>query len=184
MRRISIKDLSDEDVVRKVIANDKELYRELVTRYEGKLVRYATFLTNDEHKASDIVQNTFIKAFINLKGFDCNKKFSSWIYRIAHNEAINCIRKDKNEVRLEIDYDAGVDMYENTAKNELIKNVKECVNDLPEDYREVLVLYYMDDKSYEEISDILRIPMGTVGTRISRGKMYLAKICKKQGIKK
>ena len=86
---------TDEELVEIVRSEDKELYSELVYRYEDKLVRYANYLIGDEHKAADAVQEAFIKAFINIKSFDLKKKFSSWIYRIVHNESINLVKKDK-----------------------------------------------------------------------------------------
>ena len=72
-----------------VRTKDQELYGEVVRRYQDKLLRYADYLMQNESRAADVTQNAFIKAFINLNSFDTGKKFSSWIYRITHNEAIN-----------------------------------------------------------------------------------------------
>lgn len=173
--------MTDEELVIKIRNNDKELYAEVVERYQSKLTRYAAYLLHDEDVASDVVQNTFIKAYINLNGFDTKKKFSSWIYRILHNEAMNILKKNKKEVNLNEEFEISDDtnIEEEFNKKETTDMVNACIKSLPVRYSEVLILYFLEDKSYEEISDILRIPMGTVAVRISRGKGLMKKICKK-----
>ena len=163
---------------------DQEFYAELVRRYEGKLLRYGIYLIGDRHGAADVVQEAFIKAFVNLKGFNARRKFSSWIYRIVHNEAINYIKKNKKTVSLESkkglveNLSNNEDIEADFEKKEVRKKVRKCLEDLPIKYRESLVLHFLQDRSYEEISDILRMPMGTIGTRISRGKKMLKRIIK------
>jgi len=161
--------ISDEMLVEKIRSKDKNLYTHIVERYEAKLMKYAFYLINDQHKAADVVQESFIKAYINLNSFNTKKKFSSWIYRIVHNESINMIKKYKKEISLdEID-----------AK-EIIAKAQNCLSQMPIIYSEPLALYYLEEKSYEEISDILRIPMGTVATRINRAKIIMKLICQKK----
>ena len=182
--------MTDEEIVEVVINSDRERYSELVARYEGKLHRYARYILGNEADAKDIVQETFIKAFVNLKSFNTAKKFSSWIYRIAHNEAINRLKKNKKMV-LSLDLDffdsllSGVsssvggdpnDPLEEYEKDELKREVGNGLSKLSLKYREVITLYYLQDKSYEEISDILRVPLGTVGTRMNRGKKLLKEL--------
>jgi|SRR3989339_615596 len=171
--------MSDEELITKIRTEDKELYAEIVRRYEVKLLRYANYLINNKDKASDIVQESFIKAFINLNGFNVKKKFSSWIYRIVHNEAVNSIKKNKKEVPLieAVDLSGGKGIEEDLEKKEIIKKAHKCLGQIPVIYSEPLILYYFDERSYEEISDILRIPMGTVAVRINRAKIYMKKIC-------
>ena len=176
--------VSDEYLVEVVRSEDKQKYALLVRRYQDKLVRYVTMLVGNEDWAYDAVQNTFIKAYQNLHGFNTKKKFSSWIYRIAHNEAINIAKKHKKEVFLDDKvWERQFQDKDNLEAELIIKEnktqVNQCLSDLPFKYREPLILYFIDERSYEEISDILRLPMGTVATRINRGKKYLAKICLK-----
>ena len=83
--------LTDEEIVEKVRSNDRDLYAVIIERYKNKLLRYATNLIHDEDRASHIVQDSLVKAYINLNGFNTKKKFSSWIYRIVHNESMNVI---------------------------------------------------------------------------------------------
>ena len=85
--------LTDEEIVEKVQSEDQEFYNYLMERYQSRLLRYANNLVKDEHRAKDIVQEAFTRAFINLNGFNPRKKFSSWIYRIVHTEALNILKK-------------------------------------------------------------------------------------------
>jgi RNA polymerase sigma-70 factor (ECF subfamily) len=172
---------TDEEVVSHIQSKDQEVYFVIVERYQAKLMRYVNSIVHDEAKASDIVQETFIKAFVNLRGFDNKKKFSNWIYRIAHNEAINAIKKNRKEVPFEEDFDIQSDenITDNFEKKEIASKVEKCISKMPLIYSEPLVLYGVEEKSYEEISDILRIPMGTVATRISRAKILMKNICQK-----
>ncbi|MFC1710166.1 RNA polymerase sigma factor [Patescibacteria group bacterium] len=180
-----LKNLSDEDLVLYVCDKEKEAYRLVVERYQGKLLRYVGSLVGDEEKADDIVQETFIKAYVNLRSFNTKRKFSSWIYRIAHNEAINYLKKYRKETKLsdkQAEKLIGTsNVEEELERKEAVKMLRKCIKKLPLMYRSVLVLYYLEDYSYEEIGDILRIPTGTVGTRLGRGKRMLTKECSKLG---
>jgi len=173
--------MTDEELVKIIRTSDQEQYSVIVKKYQDKLFRYANNIVNDESRATDIVQQTFIKAFINLNGFDTKKSFSSWIYRIVHNEAMNLIKKYKKEVSLLPDFDipSNDNVEDEYNKEETATEVKKCLKEIPLSYSEPLSLYYLEDKSYEEISDILRLPVSTVGTRINRAKTQLKKICKK-----
>ena len=172
---------SDEDIVKIVRRKDKEAYSEIIKRYGEKLLRYADYLINDSDMAGDIVQESFIKAYVNLNGFDTKKKFSSWIYRIVHNEAMNAVKKQKKSVPMyeDFDIDSGVDLEDEIIVKEMKDKTHNCLSQMPVIYREPLSLFYLEEKSYEEIGDILRIPAGTVGTRINRAKILMKKICQK-----
>lgn len=176
-----ISKLTDEKIIKLTIQKDKELYAHLIRRYQDKLLRYAGYLVEDDHRAADIVQESFIKAYINLNGFDTKKKFSSWIYRIVHNEAMNSISKQKKHIPLyeDINFNSGIDLEEDLIRKELKIRTNSCLQQMQKIYSEPLALYFLEGKSYEEISDILRIPIGTVGTRINRAKVVMQKICQK-----
>jgi RNA polymerase sigma-70 factor (ECF subfamily) len=174
-----ISKFSDEELAVYVRQHDQEEYRELVKRYQSKLLSYAKYLVKDNDLALDIVQEAFIKAFINLNSFDENKKFSSWIYRILHNEAINSINSRKKIISVNVDemlaevVDIKVDVEKEAEKEEIKKIMHKCLDELSTEYKEPLILYYFEERQYEEISDILRLPLGTVCTRIQRGKKAL-----------
>lgn len=171
--------VTDEALVDDVRTRDKNLYAEVVKRYQDKLLRYTTYLLHDKDRAEDIVQETLIKAYINLNSFNSKKKFSSWIYRIAHNEAMNMLHKNQKELRIgdDTDFDSGISIEDDFSKKELLDQIHSCIDKMPTPYGEPLVLFYFEEKSYEEISDILRIPIGTVGARINRAKALMKKIC-------
>lgn len=174
-----ISTVPDGDVVTLVRTKDKELYAEIIKRYQAKLMRYATYLMGDEHAGADVVQVGFMKAYINLNGFDTKKKFSSWIYRIVHNEAMNILAKRKKQISIHQDaeYQSDVDLEDTVIKAELLSRTHYCLSQMPLIYKEPLSLHYLEDKSYDEMSDILRIPIGTVGTRINRAKAIMKKLC-------
>ena len=183
----NLNNLSDEKLVEKVRTKNHQLYGEIVKRYQQKLYRYLRYLTNQPDEAEDLVQNVFIKAYRNLFGFDTKRKFSSWIYRIAHNEGVNHLKKMQKLKKVFFqDHNVLFSPVNNSPEDELIrqeiqKKMKECLDELKSKYREPLILYYFEDKSYQEISDVLKIPVGTVGTFISRGKLILKAICQKKG---
>ncbi|MBN2093771.1 MAG: sigma-70 family RNA polymerase sigma factor [Candidatus Zambryskibacteria bacterium] len=174
--------LSDEEIVKKIISGDQELFSKIIEKYQSKLLRYANNLIKDNNKAVDIVQESFIKAFINLQSFDLKKKFSNWMYRIAHNETMNVFKKYKKEISLPEDFDfkSEENIEEEFDKRKIIEKINQYLLEIPLLYSEPLTLFYIEDKSYEEISDILHIPMGTVATRISRAKILMRKLCQKK----
>ena len=175
------KELTDEEIIEKVRTSNQDLYAVIIDKYQKKLVRYVNNLIKNEDKSIDVVQESFIKAYINLNSFNIEKKFSSWIYRIAHNQAINLAKKYQKETPLLEDWDfkSDDDIEKDFEEKETIEKVEKCLKNIPLLYSEPLSLYYIDEKSYEEISDILRIPMGTVATRINRAKKIMKNICQK-----
>lgn len=175
---MNIKELSDETLVGEIVNRDKELYVEVMKRYEVKLSHYLRKFISNSDEIEDVLQVVFIKAYKNLNGFDPKRKFSSWIYRITHNEAINHLRKYKNtKVCLDdIEYkilDENINIGEDIDRLMLRGEIESIISVLDMKYKEPLFLFYFEDRSYEEISDILRMPKSTVGTLISRGKKLI-----------
>ncbi len=171
-------ELSDEQIIEKVLKDDKDIYIEIIKRYEKKLSHYLRKFICDQDEIEDVLQVVFIKTYKNLYGFDQTKKFSSWIYRIAHNEAVNHLKKKRStKICLDdIEYklvDDKVNLNEGIDKNFLKKDIEKIMSSLNIKYREPLLLFFFEEKSYEEISDILRIPKNTVGTLILRGKRQI-----------
>ncbi|GMX58494.1 MAG: RNA polymerase sigma factor [Candidatus Microsyncoccus archaeolyticus] len=170
-------DLSDEQIVEKVL-KDNNIYIEIIRRYEKKLSHYLHKFISDQDEIEDVLQVVFIKAYKNLYGFDQSRKFSSWIYRIAHNEAVNYLKK-KRSVKIcldDIEYklvDDKVDLNSDIDNDFLKEDVEKVISGLKLKYKEPLVLFFFEGKSYEEISDILRVPKNTVGTLILRGKKMI-----------
>ena len=179
---------ADAELV-KLALRDKEYFIHLMDRYEAKLLRYIRRLTGLKNEyAEDILQEVFIKIYKNLNNFNTDLKFSSWAYRITHNETINHIKKIKGKETISLENDDGdkvslidilmddTDVKENVAQNEQNLKVREILFKLPTKYRDVLVLKYLEDKDYSEISDILKKPMGTVATLVNRAKAKFKKL--------
>jgi RNA polymerase sigma-70 factor (ECF subfamily) len=178
------KDLSDSDLVKIIIKKNPESYREIVRRYQRKLFVYLYHLTGSKEETEDILQNVFVKVYNNLKKFNTQKKFSSWIYRIAHNEAVNYLKKrsqkrfvswedvmmSKEKMEISSHERSPLDHW---IKKELKKEMEAALDKLPSKYKEVLILRYFTEKSYEEMSEILKRPVNTVGTLINRAKKKL-----------
>jgi len=181
--------LADSQIIRLILDGDKDMYAHIVERYENKLLRYATYLLKDYDVASDAVQETFIKAYINLRNYNLNKRFSPWVYRILHNEAMNIIKRNKKTTTInsvnEINDDFMIKFSADKSIDRKIlhKNVHECLRKIDIKYQEVLALTYFENLKYDEISDVLHIPTSTVGVRIKRGKEMLKRICEDSGVK-
>ena len=168
---------TDLDIVRSVKQGNAEAFGELMERYEGKLTRYLGRFLQDEDAVTDVLQDVLIKAYVNIQGFDEKYTFSSWIYRIAHNEAVNTIKKRRStpfswfEPEALIPYFAYHDKIEEAIDHEAVKKeIEKVLAKLSEAHREVLILYFYEDLSYKEIALILKIPMSSVGVRINRAK--------------
>ncbi len=170
-------EITDEQIVKQVISGDVDAYGVLINRFETKILRYIKRFVFDGGDAEDVLQHVFIKAYQNIKGFNFNYKFSPWIYRIAHNESVNYIRSIQKRPIFGIDWDIllPIDMEKQAMgcdidKENLEKWLADNLNIIKDKYREVLVLYYFDQMTYKDISDILKIPIATVGVRIKRAK--------------
>lgn len=178
---------TDEEIVARVTGGDVDAYAELMQRYEHKLIRYVTYLIHDATAAVDIVQETFIKAYQNLHGFNTKLKFSSWIYRIAHNEAMNAVKKDRHinhqldvENIREASYESGV--AQDIDRKILQADVQACIDQLESKYRDIVILQYYEHMKYREIADVLHMPVSTVGVRAARGRTQLRHVCEQKGV--
>ncbi len=172
--------LSDEEVALLIQKGDKEKFSLLVKRYEDKLFRYGRRFLSSRENIEDIVQDVFVSTFQNINNFDSSLRFSSWIYRIAHNAFVNSLKKNSKSPIIYIDFDTLIShpVYEEPKdfekeQKEMKEMVDKGLEKLSSKYKEVIILHYLEEMSYKEISDILRIPMGTVGIRIKRAKESL-----------
>jgi RNA polymerase sigma-70 factor (ECF subfamily) len=175
-------DLTDEQIAEAVQAGDRERFSILVERYQDRLLRYGRRILFNQSDLEDIVQEIFIKAYKNLQSFDAARKFSAWIYRIAHNEFIN---HGKWKSRQLVDYfDLEILLPHRPSEDgpardvdrgEMRELLEHSLEGLDVKYREPLLLYYFEEMDYKEIADVLRIPVNTVGIRILRGKAQLKK---------
>ena len=170
----------DEDIVRKVREGAPEAFGELMQRYEPKLRRYGRQFLSDADAIDDVVQESFIKAYTNMKSFDLQQRFSPWMYRIAHNTFVNALRSKSRSKIFSTDLDTLIPQAVTEGETEREwdeRDVRAAIDQglakLPLKSREVLVLYYLEGLSYQEIADVLACPVGTVGVRLSRARTLL-----------
>jgi len=181
------KDIADDDIVEMVI-KDPNSYKYIIERYEKKLLGYIRrILFVSKEDAEDILQDVFIKAYKNINSYDSKYSFSSWIYRIAHNESVSFLRKKKKIIecnqddeifdRISSDEDIEDDFLKDLKKRE----VRKLLTKLNPKYREVLVLRYFEDMEYNQISDILHTSVGNVSSLIGRGKKEFKMLVERYG---
>lgn len=181
------KSFSDEELV-KMVLKDLNSYQYIIDRYETKLLRYIQrIIYVSIEDAEDILQEVFIKAYRNINGYNSKYSFSSWIYRIAHNEAVSFLKKKKRVVEGSGDIEvfekisSGEDIEDDFVSELKHKEVRDLMSKLDPKYREVLVLRYFEDMEYNEISDILHTSVGNVSSLINRGKKQFKILVERYG---
>jgi RNA polymerase sigma-70 factor (ECF subfamily) len=181
---MNLTELRDEEIVVLVQNGNKDAYAEILNRFEPKIKRYAFRFFKDKEEITDMVQDVFIKAYVNLQSFDPAMRFNPWIYRIAHNEFVNRIAWKSIRKFVPIDSDeliplaisAPEDVMRDALQSDEKRIMEKYLSELDDKYKTPIILFYYDDLSYEEISDVLQIPPNTVGVRIKRGKDKLKQI--------
>lgn len=174
--------VTDEQIVREAL-HKKEAFAELVHRYQEKLGRYVRRLgVFRDEDVEDVLQNVFLKVYRNIQEFDQSLRFSSWIYRIAHNETMSFFRArqirpegyviDESEEKLE-ELQSGLNVEHDVDRRLNAERLRAALSKLDQKYRDILVLRYFEEREYAEISDILKLPVGTVATQINRAKKRL-----------
>lgn len=179
-----LENLSDAQLVEKTLQNP-DSYALIIDRYEEPILRYIGRMTSASHEEiEEMAQVVFIKAYRSLNGFDIRLKFSSWLYRIAHNICVDYLRKNskRNHMSLDAEDEYSQALIEKIASSENLSLhlsqdvqkqwVRDIIRMLPEKYKTVILLFFVEDKSYEEISDILQIPVSTVWTLLNRAKKH------------
>ena len=171
---------SSDEVLVNLILGNQDYFAELIKRYQVRLFNYIIRISGlRTEDAEDVLQDIFLKIYLNLNDFDKNQKFSSWAYAIAHNQIISQFRK--RQARPE---GHAVNLEDNAAKNlmidfDLLKDLdlrrsKELINkvldNLDRKYREIIILKFLTEQSYQEISDIIKKPLGTVASLMNKAK--------------
>ena len=168
-------------------SGDRRAFSELVNLYKDKMFHLGYRMLGQSHEAEDIVQETFLRVYSNLDRYDETQKFSTWIYRIATNLCIDRLRKRKPSYSLdaEVSDSEGADWYalmpsdQVTPESEYLLSetqlhIRQTIDTLPEKYKTVIILRYLQDMSLKEISEVLEMPMTTVKTRVHRGREFFA----------
>jgi RNA polymerase sigma-70 factor (ECF subfamily) len=178
--------LRDEELVSFIIKGKTELFSVIIDRYQSKVFSTVFHYTRDQEEARDLTQEIFIKLYNNLQSYKSKASFSTWLYRIAVNRCIDWTRKKRLQTVSTIcdNSDDEIDIYDTIAdraggpEEDFIKQenrayIRKVVEELPEIYKTVIILYYFEDFSPQEISDMIDIPKRTIETRLYRGKNLL-----------
>ena len=175
-------------LVKEVKKGDTEAFSELVELFKDKVYQVAYRMVGHPQEAQDVAQEAFLRAYTNLDKYDMNRKFSTWLFRIATNVAIDRLRKKKPDFYLEdkvkgtegLTYESQLAADQELPEDQVVtlemqEWIQSEINQLPLQYRSAIILKYMEDLSLKEISEILDMPVSTVKTRIHRGREALRK---------
>ena len=181
---------TDEVLAGRLQNGDTEALGILIERYEQKLLRYGRKFLSTHEDIEDSVQNVFIRAYQNIRSFNTSQRFSPWIYRIAHNTFVNELRRNSRANVSFVDFDTFLahPVTEDTAAKEYEQEeirlmANQGMEKISSQYREIIILYYLEEMSYKDIADVLQIPTGTVGIRLKRAKEALKKVYKEMNLK-
>jgi len=177
-----LEELPDEELARLVQGKNEAAFGVLLSRYQPKLLRYGSRFLSDTDPIEDVVQEVCIKTYQNIQSFDPTRPFSPWIYRIAHNMFANALRAKSRLPFITVDLDLfsahnayEIDPAGDEEREQMRVVVENGLGKLSPLYREVLVLYYIEQLSYQEIAEVLHVPLGTVGIRLRRAREAIKK---------
>lgn len=177
--------LDDRALVARVLEGDRDRFTELVKRYEKRVVNYVYRITHRYEEAHDLTQEIFVKVFVALDRYDPKYQFSTWLFRIAQNSAIDALRKksiaevpiakqSNDEDTKDREFaDTGVSPYRALKNKQLAAAIDLAVVELPPDYRELIQLRHFAELSYEEIASMKKLPLGTVKNKLFRARNML-----------
>lgn len=184
--------MSDDDrrLIAECLGGRQDAFGELVSRYQSRLYNAAVRLLDHSEDAADVVQEAFLNAYQALHSFKGESEFFTWLYRIAFNTAISLKRKKRASVSLDAGGpDAGVEPDDPSdyvkpgaalERTEEESQLQEALNRLSHEHREVLVLKDIEGMKYEEIADILGVPVGTVRSRLHRARLELRELLREE----
>lgn len=181
-------DPEDVELVRQALAGSQQAYTLIVNRYQRPVFSLIRRMVGESAVAEDVAQDVFIKAFRALESFDQRKKFSSWLFKIAHNSAIDRLRRRQIDmVALETTDSEQPDLVAVIAdgssespatrveRRDLAAAIEAAIRSLRPEYREVVVLRFQEGLAYEEIAEVVGLPLGTVKTHIFRARKAMVR---------
>jgi len=185
--------VSDADLVTSAIGGGESSFEELVRRYQRPIVSYVYRMLNDYDSSLDVTQEVFIKVYNSLDRYSCDYKFSTWLYRIAHNAAIDHMRRNSiNAQSLETDNGDGAYQLQIESPNptpeqdrersEWRTEIEMVVRQLPAAYRHLILLRHSRDMSYDDIAEVTGLPLGTVKNRLFRAREMMRGLLIERGI--
>jgi RNA polymerase sigma-70 factor (ECF subfamily) len=172
---------SEEVLIHDALHGNSQAYGQLVERYQDRLFNAMVQIVGSHDEAEDVVQDSFVQAYIKLDTFQGNSRFFTWLYRIAFNNALSRQRRKRNDLSIEQSReitgsdpeDHGEAPDEHLLREERVTLVQTALSKLTAQHRAILVLREMQDTSYEDIAEILGINIGTVRSRLSRARSQL-----------
>ncbi len=174
-------DNNEEQLIAGALKGDEDAYRRLLNIYKGRIFSYVYRIVKNYHDAEDITFDTFIRGFKSLKSFDRARSFSTWLYTIAHNLAIDFLRKKKIEYDyLDERYPARTDIVKEYDNKQKLDKIDQALYQLAPIDREIVILFHKEEKSYEEIGEILNIPTTTIKTRLHRTRLKLRELLREK----
>jgi RNA polymerase sigma-70 factor (ECF subfamily) len=178
--------LDDRTLVARILEGDRDRFTQLVSRYEKRVVNYVYRITHRYEDAHDLTQEIFVKVYLALDRYDPKYQFSTWLFRIAQNSAIDALRKksvpevsmartgdDEEGKEREFADDEGISPYRALKNKQLSAAIDAAVSRLPSDYRELIQLRHYAELSYEEIASMKKLPLGTVKNKLFRARNLL-----------
>ena len=178
--------LDDRALVERILGGDRDRFSELVSRYEKRVINYVYRITHRYEDAHDLTQDIFVKVYLALDRYDPKYQFSTWLFRIAQNSAIDALRKktipevplmrttDEEPGGKEREFaDSGISPYRALKNKQLSAAIDKAVGKLPADYRELIQLRHFAELSYEEIASMKKLPLGTVKNKLFRARNLL-----------
>lgn len=170
--------VADSELVARALLGREDGFEELVRRYQRPIVSYVYRMTGNYEAALDLTQDVFIKVYNSLARYSSEYKFSTWIYRIAHNTAIDHLRRysvRESELETENGYEKpfasdALTPEQLSERSERRAEIEEVIWSLPPSYRELILLRHAHDLSYDEIAEVTGLPLGTVKNRIFRAR--------------
>jgi RNA polymerase sigma-70 factor (ECF subfamily) len=171
---------TDAEIVQAVLDGDKNSYARLVDDYGERIINYLARMTGNRYEAEELAQETFVRAYCALGSYKPQYKFSTWLFKVATNLCINHLKKQKRLTHID-DYQDWVMPDSSSHANppleaqrrELQRQIQEAIKQLPPSYRSVIVLRHLNGLSYQEIAEVTELPMGTVKSRLGRGRSRL-----------
>lgn len=155
-------------------SGDEDACQRLLNLYKGRIFSYVYRMVRNYHDAEDITFDTFIKCFNSLDRFDQTRPFSTWLFTIAHNVTIDFFRKNKQEYEYFDDRHAVADDFvQEYEKKKKLEKIEQAITKLPPIDREIVILFHREEHSYQEISEILNMPVTTIKTRLHRARKRL-----------
>jgi RNA polymerase sigma-70 factor, ECF subfamily len=175
-----MKEAEDLELVRQTLAGDRNAFGALVERHQNPVYTLALRMMGDRDEAEEVAQSAFVKAYEKLPTFDPSFKFFSWLYRIAHNEAVNALERRQRHDEL-TEETASADPPD--VRSDFSELVNGCLQELSVDHRSVIVLKHFEDLSYDEIGRTLGITEKKVRSRLFSARTALRAIMTRKGIR-